>query len=215
MATNTSSPRVVSIWKRSLEKLLTYYEKRRNELKHFFLKLFAFFVCINIFCYWWAILTAYPWEISDEPVHYFLLQFPVGIFGAVFDSASFFVTIWIARRALQTTSTSSYLLHLSLDLVIAVIATWWILFVFSVSGWLVSIVQMNPESLLDRSMKYEGRLVSALENPLRNLRNIYFGVIIGISAMLPTFTHMTLVHSRCLGIPSIFREGGTASFKLT
>lgn len=192
MTTNNSSPGIVSIWKQSLEKLLAYYEKRRSELKHFFLKLFTFFVCINIFCYWWAIITAYPWEIGNEPVHYFLLQFPVGIFGAAFDSASFLVTIWIARRALKTTSTSSYLLHLSVDLVIAVIATWWILFVFSVSGWLVSVVQMNPESLSERAMKYEGRLVNALENPMGSLRNIYFGVIIGISAMLPTFTHMTL-----------------------
>ena len=131
-------------------------------------------------------------EIRNEPMHYFLLQFFVGFLGAVFDSISFFVTIWIARRALQTTSTTSYLLHLSVDLVIAVIATGWILLVFTVSGWLVSLLQFQPESLADRTVLYEGRLVSALQNPMANLRNIYFGIIIGISAMLPTFTHMML-----------------------
>ena len=183
---------VITIWKHSLSNLLRYYERKRRNFAAFFFKLFLFFVGLNIFCYWWAIFTAYPHEIRNEPMHYFLLQFFVGFLGAVFDSISFFVTIWIARRALQTTSTTSYLLHLSVDLVIAVIATGWILLVFTVSGWLVSLLQFQPESLADRTVLYEGRLVSALQNPMANLRNIYFGIIIGISAMLPTFTHMML-----------------------
>jgi len=34
--------------------------------------------------------------------------------------------------------------------------------------------------------------VNALANPTDNLRNIYFGLIMGISAMLPTCIHVLL-----------------------
>ena len=104
---------------------------------------------------------------------------------------SFFVTIFIAKRALKTTSTKSYLAHLSVDLIIAIIATWWVLFVFSFSGWLIGLILQNPESLVQRNYAYEQRLIEAVKEPTatKNLKNIYFGVIMGISAMLPTFTH--------------------------
>lgn len=136
-------------------------------------------------------LTAYSDEFLHEKTHYFLVQFPVGILGAVFDTLSFFVTIFIAKKALNTTSTKSYLAHLSVDLIIAIIATWWVLLVFSISGWLVSIVQQTPESFAERSYVYEQRFMQAIKDPtdIHNLKNIYFGVIMGISAMLPTFTH--------------------------
>ena len=139
-------------------------------------------------------LTAYPDEFLKEKAHYFLVQFPVGFLGALFDSLSFFVTIFIAKKALKSTSTSSYLAHLSVDLIIAIIATWWVLLVFSISGWLVSIVQQTPESLAQRSYVYEQRLMQAVKDPtaMQNLKNIYFGTIMGISAMLPTFTHSTM-----------------------
>ena len=114
------------------------------------------------------------------------------LFWPLFDSLSFFVTIWIARRALRTISTRSYLCHLGIDLVIAVVATGWILMVFSVSGWLVSYIQFSPESLAERTSEYGGRLEAALRNPLRHWRNVYFGILIGISAMLPTLTHIGL-----------------------
>jgi hypothetical protein len=185
---------VIAIWKQSLGWLLAYYDAKRGELRQFFPKLFLFFVILNISCYWWAMLTAYPNEFFGEKVHYFLIQFPVGFLGALFDSLSFFVTIYIAKRALKTTSTKSYLAHLSVDLIIAILATWWVLFVFSVSGWLVSLVQQHPESLVQRSYVYEQRLIEAVKEPTKtkNLKNIYFGVIMGISAMLPTFTHSVM-----------------------
>jgi hypothetical protein len=182
---------IIAIWKQSLGWLLAYYDAKRGRLRQFLPKLFIFFVILNIACYWWAMLTAYPDEFLQERVHYFLVQFPVGLLGALFDTLSFFVTIFIAKRALKTTSTKSYLAHLSVDLIIAIIATWWVLFVFSVSGWLVSLVQQHPESLAQRSYVYEQRLIDAIKEPtaIENLKNIYFGVIMGISAMLPTFTH--------------------------
>lgn len=186
---------VIKIWKQYLSQLLMFYKQHRGSWQSFFPKLFLFFVIINISCYWWGMLTVHPHHaFGSERTHYFLVQIPVGILGALFDSLSFFVTIYIARRALKTSSTISYLGHLSIDLVIAILATGWVLWVFSVSGWLVSLVQQQPESLIQRSYVYEQRFVDALQNPTKtdNLKNIYFGAIMGISAMLPSFTHLSL-----------------------
>ena len=190
-----STKPIIAIWKRSLERLLDFYDQKRGRLETFFPKLFLFFIGLNITCYWLAMLTAYPTEaFGNERAHYFLLQFPVGFLGALFDSLSFFITVHIARRALKTTSPGSYIAHLSVDLIIAIVATWWVLFVFSFSGWLVSLVQHNPESLTQRAFVYEERLVDAVQNPTstKNLKNIYFGTVMGISAMLPTLTHLYL-----------------------
>ncbi len=190
---------VINIWKQSLSKLLSFYDARSGKFIKFFPKLFLFFILLNIGCYWWAMVTAFPDAIlGPEKLHYFLLQFPVGILGALFDSLSFYVTIFIARRALKTLSTVSYIAHLSIDIIIAIIATWWVLFVFSFAGWLISLVLQNPESLAVRNHVYEQRLVDAVQNPTEtgNLKNIYFGIIMGISAMLPTITHISLsIHS--------------------
>ncbi|MBT9317167.1 hypothetical protein [Leptothoe spongobia] len=186
---------VMAIWKKSLGRLLNYYDTKRGSLISFFPKLFIFFTLLNMSCYWLALLTAFPHEaFGDERIHYFLLQFPVGILGALFDSLSFFITVWIAKRALKTTSLASYIAHLSVDVVIAIVATWWVLFVFSFSGWLISIIQHSPESLATRADVYESRVVAAVQNPTNkhNLKNIYFGIVVGISAMLPTFTHLFL-----------------------
>ncbi len=191
METQSRQQTIITIWKQSLGWLLAYYDAKRGKLKQFLPKLFLFFVVLNISCYWWAMLTAYPDAFFREKVHYFLVQFPVGFLGAFFDTLSFFVTIFIAKRALKTTSTKSYLAHLSVDLIIAIIATWWVLFVFSFSGWLIGLILQNPESLVQRNYAYEQRLIEAVKEPTatNNLKNIYFGVIMGISAMLPTFTH--------------------------
>lgn len=186
---------IMAIWKRSLARLLDYYETHRGSFVSFLPKLFLFFTLLNISCYWLALLTAYPAEaFGDERMHYFLLQFPVGILGALFDSLSFFITVWIAKRALKTTSLASYIAHLSVDVVIAIVATWWVLFVFSFSGWLISFIQHSPESLTTRAEVYESRVIAAISDPTskRNLKNIYFGIVVGISAMLPTFTHLFL-----------------------
>ncbi len=153
---------------------------------------------INITCFWIAILTAYPEEFSGpERVEYLLMQFPVGFLGAVFDSLSFFITVWIARRALKTTSLPSYIAHLSIDVLIAIAATGWVLMVFSVSGWLVGALLQSSDaaaSIAQSSAKYESRAVQAVKDPLGrdNIKNIYFGVMMGFSAMIPTLTHLYL-----------------------
>jgi hypothetical protein len=137
--------------------------------------------------------TAFPQYIHGiEGTHYFLLQFPVGFLGAIFDSFSFFVTILIIRRALNSRSSSEYIAHLSLDLLIALVATCWVLFVFSFSGWIIGLFEATPELLSVRNGEYKQRLVGAVISPSENTRNIYFGVIMGISAGLPTFVHISM-----------------------
>ncbi|MGB3694776.1 MAG: hypothetical protein WBG70_14005 [Spirulinaceae cyanobacterium] len=193
--TKVDQEAIIATWRQSLGRLLHFYDRRRGKLKRFFPRLFIFFVFLNITCYWWAIVSAYPEAaFGEEKLHYFLIQFPVGLLGALFDTLSFFITVYIAKKALKTISVTSYLAHLSVDIIIAIIATWWVLFVFSFSGWLVSFVQHNPESFTQRSYVYEQRLTEAITNPTNkgSLKNIYFGFVVGISAMLPTFTHLFL-----------------------
>ena len=155
----------------------------------------GFFVFLNVACYWWAIFTAFPhYMMTHEAAHYIKLQIPVGILGALFDSLSFFVTIWIIRRALASRKTSQYFFHLSLDLVIAVIATFWVLFVFTIGGWMISLWETAPEQLAERGTKYANRAIQAIQDPTgnENAKNIYFGLIMGVSAALPTCMHFGL-----------------------
>ena len=193
--------RIVAIWRDSLHTILDVYERRRGPLRIFFPLLFLFFVFLNVGCYWWGIFTAFPqYMLTQEANHYLKLQFPVGILGALFDSLSFFVTIWIIRRALIAKSTTEYVMHLSLDLVIAVIATFWVLFVFTTGGWFISLFESAPEELTLRSEKYTTRTVQALQDPTgrENAKNIYFGIIMGVSAALPTCLHLLLFFRSCL-----------------
>jgi hypothetical protein len=186
---------VVALWRSRLAALLTALERKKANTRFFYLKVFGFFVALNVSCYWIAMVTAFP-EVTfgTERGHYFLVQFPVGILGAVFDSLSLFATVYMVRGALRASSNTSYVAHLSVDLGIAALATLWVLFVFSVSGWLVSAVGAVPESLGARNGAYQDRLVRALQDPTgrEEIRNIYFGVLMGLSAMLPTLTHLYL-----------------------
>ena len=186
---------IISLWRDALHRVLDIYERRRGSVKIFFPILFGFFIFLNVACYWWAIYTAFPYYMmTHEAAHYIKLQIPVGILGALFDSLSFFVTIWIIRRALASTKTSEYVFHLSLDLVIAVIATFWVLFVFTFGGWLISLWETAPEQLAERGTKYTNRAIQAIQDPTgrENAKNIYFGLIMGVSAALPTFMHLGL-----------------------
>jgi hypothetical protein len=186
---------MIAIWRLRLSDTLAALERKRARTSFFYSKVFAFFVVLNIACYWIAMVTAFPVvTFGPERGHYFLVQFPVGFLGALFDSLSLFVTVYMVRRALQATTSASYLAHLSVDLGIATLATLWVLFVFSLSGWLVSFVGANPGSLLARNGAYQDRLVQALQDPTgrEEIKNIYFGLLMGLSAMLPTLTHVYL-----------------------
>lgn len=50
----------------------------------------------------------------------------------------------------------------------------------------------GEEALDTRQIRYSDLLIIALLNPFDNLRNIYFGVIMGVSASLPTCLHVGL-----------------------
>ena len=184
-----------------MHKILDIYERKRGSIRIFFPILFGFFIFLNVACYWLAIYTAFPYYMmTHEASHYVKLQIPVGIFGALFDSLSFFATIWIIRRALASNKTSEYVFHLSLDLIIAVLATFWVLFVFTFGGWMISLWETAPEQLAERGTKYTNRAIQAIQDPTgrENAKNIYFGLIMGISAALPTCMHLGLFFTSVL-----------------
>jgi len=184
---------IILHWQAALSHLLQWYTAKRPRTKYFFPILFFSFVGINVFCYWWAIFTVYPRAIfGDETWFYIKVQVPVGILGALFDSLSFFITIYIIRRAVRSSSMSNFMSHLSLDLVIAVLATFWVVFVFSVSGWIVSLTEPVEEVLSERNALYRNRVINAVRQPTRHWRNIYFGLIMGASAMIPTCIHIVM-----------------------
>ena len=210
---------MILLWREQLRRVYTYYRDRRSRTRYFFLKLFLFFVVLNLGCYWLALISAFPHLVfGDALTHYAKIQLPVGLLGALFDSLSFFVTIRLVQRAVASSGAIRFLAHLSIDLVIAFAATWWVLFVFVVSGWMVNLLggriyEKDPDGrwhvvsirnlsdeassanvrsahLQQRTELYTDRVVEALRNPIGNLRNIYFGVIMGTSAMLPTCIHL-------------------------
>ena len=182
-------------WRNSLLHTLTWFENLRTSTRNLYLKAFAVFVVLNLSCYWWALLTTYPDRVfGAKAEEYILMGFPVALFGAVFDVLSLFVTLFIIKQALSSRSNSAYVCYLSIDLFIAIAASLWVLFVFMISGWVVSYILASPETILSRVWLYEDRVESAIFNPFNpdNLRNIYFGVIMGASALLPTLLHLYL-----------------------
>ena len=83
-------------------------------------------------------ITAFPeLFVGQFGEYYFKIQFPEATLGALFDSLSFFVTLHIIKKALTSRSASHFIGHLPIDLVIALLATLWVLFVFSFSSWLI------------------------------------------------------------------------------
>ena len=186
---------IFSYWRSALLHLYTWFQNLRGRTRHFYVKAFLVFALLNLACYWWALVTAYAGLLgTDKALEYVLTGFPVAVFGAVFDSLSLLVTLYIVRRAIESTSNLSFFGYLSVDLLIAILATFWVLFVFIVSGWLVDLILAQSETLSDRQHLYQGRLMGVLRNPFgyESLRNIYFGVVMGASALIPTLLHILL-----------------------
>ena len=186
---------MIRIWKKYLITALKLFLKISKKKKYFKLKIIIFFISINILFYWIAMITAFPELIfGSSSLEYFLLQFPVGILGGFFDSLSLIITVYMIKRAITSSSSFMYLAHLSVDLLIACIATMWVLFIFIFSGWLIGFLILNPENLLLRKNIYEERVISAINNPTgkSEFKNIFFGIIMGLSAMLPTLLHLYL-----------------------
>ena len=179
-------------WRRSLKHFLLLFEALRRRTRHFYLKTFGAFALLNLACYWWALLTAYAnLLLSEKALEYVLTGFPVALLGAVFDCLSLIVTLYIIRRALATESNVKYMSYLSIDIGIAILATFWVLFVFTVSGWLVSFIVAHPESLSYRTTLYHDRVEDVLVEPFKpeHMKYVYFGGVMGASALLPTLIH--------------------------
>ena len=187
------------MWREDLGQILKKFQAWRLNTKFYFLKVFIFFVFINDIAYWFAIATAYPEIFSgNELEHYIKVQIPVSLLGALFDSLSLYITLFVVRRALLSRSNISYISHLSIDVLIAIAATFWVLFVFSISGWIVSFIPnvskevIKSESLVERKEVYADRAVAAINNPTgeEEMKNIYFGIVMGFSAIIPTSVHL-------------------------
>jgi hypothetical protein len=194
------------LWREDLSLILEKFQDWHFSTRFYFLKVFVFFVFINDLAYWFAIATAFPEIISgDDLVHYSKVQVPVAILGALFDSLSLYITLLVVRNALHSRSNFSYISHLSIDVLIAIAATFWVLFVFSISAWIVSFIPADPnpvvkkeiqveaQSLSDRGKLYEGRVAAAINNPTGDdeRKNIYFGIVMGFSAIIPTAVHIS------------------------
>jgi len=69
---------VMAIWRGSLRSLIDFYDARRGPLGPFYIRLFLFFVAVNVACYWLAMFTAFP-ELTrgSAGVTNFKIQFPV------------------------------------------------------------------------------------------------------------------------------------------
>lgn len=199
---------ILQEWQTSLSRLYQFYLQKRAASKYFFLWLFLFFVVVNDLSFWWAMVTALP-ELVFNPQEfqqYFKVQFPVAILGALFDSLSFLVTIFIVKKALKSSSLQSFIGMLSVDLVIALLATFWVVFVFMFSSWLVRLSMPSEMATLSaRQEIYSERVLNAINNPFANLRNIYFGAVIGISSLIPTLVHIVMA---CRAIGKMITAAG-------
>ena len=86
-------------------------------------------------------------------------------------------------------------------MLIAIAATFWVLFVFSISGWIVKSIPIKTDdkivvvakTLEQRNQLYTDRAITAVKNPTgkEEMKNIYFGLIMGLSAIIPTCVHIT------------------------
>lgn len=182
-------------WQKTLTSLLEKYRLHRPRMIIFFPVLYIFFALVNDACYWWAMVTAFPELVFGYPIKYYSkVQYPVALLGALFDSLSFFVTIYIIEKASKSVKVKDFIGHLSIDLIIAILATFWVLFVFSLSSWIMHLYfeEVQNEPLTERQAHYAQRVTDAVKEPTKNLRNIYFGLIMGVSAMFPTLIHIGL-----------------------
>ena len=193
------------VWRKDLSRILEGFQAWRFNTRFYFFKVFIFFVILNDLAYWFAMATAFPEMLSgDDLVHYSKIQVPVAILGALFDSLSLYITLLVVRSALNSRSNFSYISHLSVDDLIAIAATFWVLFVFSISAWIVSFVPteeiivrkevvVKKQTLSDRGKLYEGRVSAAIKNPTGEdeMKNIYFGIVMGFSAIIPTAVHIS------------------------
>lgn len=184
---------MLDIWKQHLQQFLNWYESAQQHSKFFVVKVFFLFFLLNFACFWIALSTAYPQYLTGvKAMEYKLMSIPVGIMGSLFDTLSLYITIWMIKRALNAKNIAVYFSYLSVDFFIAIVASFWVLFAFIASGWVVNLILENPETFNQRTALYESRVDKMMTNPLApgNLKNMYFGFLMGASAFIPTLVHI-------------------------
>jgi len=78
---------IIPIWRNPLRWLLAFYDEHRGPFGRFFVRLFAFFIVLNLACYWCAMFTIFPELTTGKAgLTNYKIQFPVGILGAMFAS---------------------------------------------------------------------------------------------------------------------------------
>jgi hypothetical protein len=186
---------VFSEWRTSLQSLLDRFGALRDRTPLFYPKAFAVFAAISFCCYWVALLGIYPELLSsDESLEHTIMSVPVSLIGAIFDTASLLITLFVIRRALRTDSDFAFTAYLSLGLILPVCAAVWILFAFVLGGWIVNLILSLPESFEARTILYHDRVLGLLHNPfdIHNQKNFYFGVVMSFSALLPVVLHVIM-----------------------
>lgn len=133
----------VQEWRNALQWVVTKYDHLKETRRYFHLKLFSVLFVVNTVCYWVAMSTAFPeFTFGERWLHYFKMQLPVGIFAALFELISVYITLFLMRHALRAATTRKYLGHLFLDVsadfVIGFAAAIWVIFSFTFSSWLVA-----------------------------------------------------------------------------
>jgi len=131
-----------NVWQAELSNILSIYLSYKKHTRLFFLQILIFFFLVNALCYWLAVYLAFP-ELLQDLTRTFKIQLIVALMGGLFDSLSFFITIWLIRKASRAFNTLKFFGILSVDLIVAALATAWVLLVVLVATWLV-----NPENPL-------------------------------------------------------------------
>ena len=71
---------VIPIWKASLQRILDAVDRVRLETPRFYLKLWMFFVALNIACYWLGIFLVFPRSLfGPDGAQTIFVQLPVGL----------------------------------------------------------------------------------------------------------------------------------------
>jgi len=182
------------IWKAALERVLEKFTSLRST-PFFGLKIILFFIFLNMCSFWVAMSTTIPQQISYFPKFYFFLSLPLSLFGMIFDIISLGITIFLIKKAISTNGKITFLFHIIADIIIAVFTTFWVVYTFSISAWMAHQLYSDsnyPFYLIDKFLNYQSLLTKAWDDPLSNLRNIYIGLLLGISSAIPTFIHFSI-----------------------
>lgn len=182
-------------WIVYLKKILKVIDQKKKNKIRFTIIIITFFFVLNFICYWIGLYIVFNELLyTKKAIEYKYMSIPVASMGALFDYASLWITIKLARIAVKSKRNRVYILVISIDIITAILATFWILFAFISAGWIINLVLDNPETFNQRTELYEKRLDKLISDPFHpySLKNLYFGILIGASAFLPTIIHLTL-----------------------